>query len=251
MAVEQSGPSGWRLRRTAAARTLDPSEKGAINYFLGLAVCKLFADKLLGTPWLMHLDVFRPQLNAVLSGRSRPDLVGEIKGQQGWIVMECKGRLSVPDTTAKTKAKAQAQRVTSIDGQPPVLRIGAFAYFRSDVLEFHWEDPPDDATVARPIEVKSNEQMWRHYYSPVLELTRAQPRDAGALSHQRLLFVEDVDIQVGIHPAVLKLLELEEWNRARLVAEEVASSEPDSGYHSDGIRVVAGESWRRRFEEEQ
>jgi hypothetical protein len=74
MAVEQSGPTGRRLRRTAAAKTLDPSEKGAINYFLGLAVCKLFASKLLATPWLMHLDVFRPQLNAVLSGRSRADV---------------------------------------------------------------------------------------------------------------------------------------------------------------------------------
>jgi hypothetical protein len=67
MALEQSGPTATRLRRTAAARTLDPSEKGAINYFLGLAICKLFAAKLLNVPWLLHLDVFRPMLNPILT----------------------------------------------------------------------------------------------------------------------------------------------------------------------------------------
>ncbi len=56
MALEQCRPAAYRLRRTTAAKTLDPSEKGAVNYFLGLAICKLFADKLLQAPWLMHLD---------------------------------------------------------------------------------------------------------------------------------------------------------------------------------------------------
>ena len=32
MAVELSGPGAWRLRRTTAEKTLDPSEKGVINY---------------------------------------------------------------------------------------------------------------------------------------------------------------------------------------------------------------------------
>ncbi len=77
MALEQSGPVAYRLRKTEAARTLDPSEKGAVNYFLGMTLCKLFSAKLLNAPWLMHLDVFRPGLDVVLKGRSRPDLVGQ------------------------------------------------------------------------------------------------------------------------------------------------------------------------------
>ncbi len=84
MALEQSGPSARRLRRTDAAKTLDPSEKGAINYFLGVTVCKLFCERLLQTPWLLHLDVFRPQLDPDLRGRSRPDLVGQTNnGEMG------------------------------------------------------------------------------------------------------------------------------------------------------------------------
>lgn len=91
MALEQSG---HRLRRTNAARTLDPSEKGAVNYFLGMTFCKLFAAKLLNTPWLLHLDVFGPQLNPILTSRSRPDLVGMEHGASRWHAFECKGRTS-------------------------------------------------------------------------------------------------------------------------------------------------------------
>jgi hypothetical protein len=45
MALEQSGPTAYRLRRTGTARELDPMEKGAVNYFIGMVMCKVFAEK--------------------------------------------------------------------------------------------------------------------------------------------------------------------------------------------------------------
>lgn len=250
MTVEQSGPMGRRLRRTTAAKTLDPSEKGAINYFLGLAICKLFASKLLTAPWMIHLDVCRPRLNPVLFGRSRPDLVGEIRGRKGWIAMECKGRVSVPDATAKKKAKQQALRLQTVNGIAPTFHLGAFAYFRSDVLEFYWEDPPNDVPVQRAIEASLDEDVWRYYYSPVLALIRSQPHYRDALT-EGLVSVQALDIQIGILPEVMKLLEAEHWDRARHFAEEAANEHPESSYQLDGIRVVAGPSWLQRFDEEQ
>jgi hypothetical protein len=195
--------------------------------------------------------VFRPQLNPVLSGRSRPDLVGEITGRKGWIALECKSRASVPDATATTKAKQQAVRLQSVNGNAPVFHIGAFSYFRSDVLEFYWEDPPGDGAVARPINVEVTEEVWRYYYSPVLELIRSRPDHLDAVSNGRLTAIEELDIEIGILPEVLKLVEAEHWDRARFVAEQATSELPDSGYRPDGIRVVAGPTWLRRFEEEQ
>ena len=94
MTVEQLSPTSRRLRRTPAAKSLDPSEKGAINYFLGMVLCKLFAEMELDAPWLLHLDVFRSRLNpGLLSGRSRPDLIGRTRGGQ-WVALESKGRVS-------------------------------------------------------------------------------------------------------------------------------------------------------------
>ena len=74
-----------------------------------MAICKLFAAKLLDAPWLLHLNVFRPMLNPVLTGRSHPDLVGQTQSGQ-WLAFESKGRVSSPAADAKNKAKAQAQR---------------------------------------------------------------------------------------------------------------------------------------------
>ena len=72
MALEQRPFSG-SLQRTDAFRSLDPTEKGAVSYFLGMVFCKLFASRFLHTMWLLHLDVFRDQLDsALLGGRSRP-----------------------------------------------------------------------------------------------------------------------------------------------------------------------------------
>jgi len=62
MAVEQDW-NGY-LSRTDAFAALDPTEKGMVSYFLGMTLCKVFASRLLLTPWLLHLDVFRPALGS-------------------------------------------------------------------------------------------------------------------------------------------------------------------------------------------
>lgn len=247
MALEQSGPTGRRLRRTNAARTLDPSEKGAINYFLGLAVSKLFAAKLLSTPWLLHLDVFRPQLDVVLKGRSRPDLVGKMP-DGSWIAMECKGRLSAPDEKTKNKAKAQSQRITSIDGKSPRLHIGAVTYFKSDILHFYLEDPPGDKSIARPIQFETTAAIWAHYYAPILGLIGVNERYRIALERGDLVRIEELDLEIGVHPRILSLLERQQWQEARNVAARIAD-EHRSAYQMDGIQVRAGESWQVAFRE--
>ncbi len=71
--------SNARLRRSFAYDALDPSEKGAISYFLGLTIAKLFAERYLHVPWLSHLDVYWSTLKPLMYGNtgSRPDLVGQ------------------------------------------------------------------------------------------------------------------------------------------------------------------------------
>lgn len=249
MALEQAGPAAWRLRRTTAAKTLDPSEKGAVNYFLGLTMCKLFAAKLLDTPWLLHLDVFRPQLNAVLSGRSRPDLVGQNRFGQ-WLVIESKGRASQPTRDAKAKAKDQARRLTSINGVTPCLKVGGISYFRGDVLQFYWSDPSGPS--ARPIEIEADETViWAHYYRPFLSLIHSNPRLHEVMLREPILMpVEGLDLQIGVLPEVLRLLDEQQWLKAHLVSETIEPG-PLEGYHQDGLRVVAGETWVRKFEQEE
>ena len=239
MAVEQRPPRA-SLYRTSAFRSLDPTEKGAVSYFLGMAVCKLFADRLLGTTWLLHLDVFKDQLDPkVVGGRSRPDLVGQNHFGE-WHAFECKGRSSVPNADERRKAKAQAQRLTRVDSTDCALHVGAISYFRQDKLEFHWRDPePKDTEELGSLSVEPTEDAWRHYYAPALALEAAG--GSVAMSDARA----GADVEVEIRPDVRERLDAGEWTAARSRAHEMRDVMGEEGFHADGIRVRAGEAWRQ------
>ena len=228
------------LCRTDAFKSLDPTEKGAVSYFVGMAVCKLFASHLLNTPWVLHLDLFREQLSpVVLRGRSRPDLVGE-DGNGAWHAFECKGRSSVPNAADRRKAKAQAQRLVRVDSTDCSLHVGAIAYFRQDELEFHWRDPdPEEAEKLEPFEVRLPEDAWRHYYEPALALAT----DAGTATPSEGRAAVDIDVE--IHRSVHEPLRERSWAAARSLAREIEPRLREEGFQADGVKVMAGESWRR------
>ena len=236
MALEQR-PFRGGLYRTSAFRSLDPTEKGAVSYFLGMTICKLFASEFLHTSWLLHVDVFRAQLDpALLGGRSRPELVGQ-DDTCAWHAFECKGRSSMPSAEDRQKAKRQAQRLVRVDSTDCSLHVGAISYFRRDELEFHWRDPDtEDPETIEPIKVSLPEDAWRYYYAPALALATADPKDARAVA----------DVKLEVHPTILDLLLAADWAAARRRAGELGRALQERGFRPDGLRVVAGESWRRK-----
>lgn len=236
LAVEQN-PKG-RLDRTSAFRSLDPTEKGMVSYFLGMTLCKLFASRFLQTPWLLHLDVFGASLDAKSLGRSRPDLIGE-DNAGNWHAFESKGRSQSPSTADKHNAKLQAQRLVSVGGVPSTLHIGAVTFFQGDRLKFYWRDPAADSDDT--IEVPEPDGEWRHYYAPALSF-----HDLGG-SAPSVREKELADVKVEIHPKILNLLREGQWLMARTTATEMADELKSESYFADGLRVFAGSSWGRPF----
>ena len=157
--------SNGAIRRSAAYDGLDPSEKGAISYFVGLTITKLFVGMQLDVPWLMHVDVYRQQLQLV-HGSSRPDLVGRnVAGD--WIVVESKGRSRGHDKKALLRAKTQAQQVVSIGGAQPALRLALVAHFQDDLLQCSVDDPDDNGPREKRIELPLSEKdLLEGYYRP-------------------------------------------------------------------------------------
>jgi len=250
MTLEQGSPTAGRLRRTAVAKSLDPSEKGAVNYFLGLTLCKLFAEMKLGAPWLLHLDVFRSQLNpTLLGGRSRPDLVGQTNNG-AWVALESKGRASSPAEDVKVKAKQQAERLIAVNGTLVQFRIGAFAYFKNDTLRFFWRDPqPDGVEPRNPIRLKVTDDIfWRHYYQPILALVGSD--QAAKIEHDDIpVPIKEADLKIKILPEVMRLLRLEKWQDVGHWCMEHKIALAKGEFHGDGVQIIAGDSWTKRFEE--
>ena len=250
MTLEQGSPRARRFRRTAAARNLDPSEKGAMNYFLGLTLCKLFAEKTLGAPWMLHLDVFRQQLNPrLLSGRSRPDLIGCTPTGE-WLALESKGRVSPPSADAKKKAKDQAKRVVSVNGDPVAYRIGGFSYFKDETLKFYWKDPqPDGTEPANAIRLElSEDDLWKAYYRPIAELFRSA-QSAGFEQRESAILLEEADLELKLQPEVLQLLRVGKWKDAGQWCLEHSNRLAEGKVRGDGLQILAGDTWRSPFKE--
>lgn len=240
MALQSSGVYDPTLLRTNAARNLDPTEKGMVNYFLGMTFCKLFAEAMLDTPWLLHLDVFRPELDVELSGRSRPDLIGQDNSLQQWHGFECKGRVSRPDAKTISKAKSQARRLRSVNGVPFALHIGAIAYFRHDELHFYWCDPDFEEEEPDPIDLALPDDVWRHYYGVVAEvITQSEEQESGHMYAS----IEQCDVEIVVHRAIAEHVASRRWNEARTAALRASEQFAADEFPVDGIRVTAGESW--------
>jgi hypothetical protein len=164
---------GNRLVRSPAFMHLDPSEKGAVSYFLGLTMAKLFSEKLLNVPWLLHLDVYRDQLdvNGSLISRQKPDLIGLSSARQ-WIIVESKGRANGLTRNLLQNGKQQTRMIRSIDKKRPYLRISAATYFSRNELEFAWKDPDDEAKDAINIVTKTEDYL-RNYYRLIFTILTA------------------------------------------------------------------------------
>ena len=249
MSLEQSSLAAYRLKRTDAAKTLDPTEKGAVNYFLGMVFCKLFASKLLNTTWLLHLDVWKDDLNAVLSSRSRPDLIGRDDRSMDWHSFESKGRISPPGTDVKSKAKAQAMRIVSVDSKPCKYHIGAITYFKNDTLNFYWRDPVPQNS--KQIDIPFSDEDLEHYYRPIIDLIHSRPNQMEhMLKGQFFADFAEEDFQLTVHPTVLSAITENRWKDLLDITQKIRQEE-DSKYNPDGLALIAGETWRQPFSKKE
>ena len=253
---------GGALRRSDTYRhALDPSEKGAYSYFLGLTTAKLLAERFLETPWLIHLDVYWTHLNPTMAWHSRPaafrrrkpDLVG-LDAARKWVVLETKGRTDQPKSDVLPKAKQQTRFLRRIGGQYPVLRAGVVAYFDDDDFEAVWEDPEaPEAEVDAEVDTGA---FLRAYYEPLANLTAegitAETTDD--LPELRVTYLEEIDVTVGLDNRVIGWLNSGEGQFPQLGGSRtllpdarfpvVQGEQPVGGYlGSDGVLVSLGPNW--------
>lgn len=220
---------------------LDPTEKGATSYLLGLVMAKLMSQIYLGVPWLMHLDVYRDRVEARLSGRSRPDLIGQNVANE-WVVVEAKGRTGPRDAGALAQAKNQAGEIVSIGGDHPILRVGLMAHFTKGWLEVDWEDPErEESQEEVRVDLRGSE-LKEGYYRPFERLfTTLRDRTTTEMigdQEFRIVPVETADLEVGRAVAHSRHVGLEYQRFWQGIHREGRVA-----VGGDGILVRLGRSW--------
>jgi hypothetical protein len=252
----EASPAFWAL---------DGSEKGAVTYFLGLALAKLAAERHCNVPWVLHLDVYsratNPSLRTVRvvlagAGRRRPYLIGQ-SSSGDWLVLEAKGRTGHVDNVLRLDAKEQTQLISTINDRPPTWRIASIASFRGGSLAVDLIDPADPRPEAVPLDLPPDDFL-RTYYALILDLVRD-----GVIIHigreERAFitrFISDADLTVGLDIRLYTELTREEDNsdtrglRGRLhdllAANPVGERGTAEGVErvgGDGILVKLGSRW--------
>ncbi|MAN75361.1 MAG: hypothetical protein CME84_14925 [Henriciella sp.] len=144
---------------------LDPTEKGGINFYLGMISAKLCADIVLDIDWLIHLSWMKENhALTLLAGKSAPDMLGK-KADGTWSVFEAKGRNGGLLEADARKAKDQSNKAIAVDGTLCDLHVGG-VLFRDPSSGrhcYHWRDPkPDDD---RQYYLETNRNTWIQYYA--------------------------------------------------------------------------------------
>ncbi|MFC1976405.1 hypothetical protein ACFLXQ_08395 [Chloroflexota bacterium] len=251
------GPADTHLRQSPAYQHLGPAEKSANSYFLGLTAAKLFAEKLLNTPWLLHVDTYSRHIEADLSWKL-PDLVG-LDRQLAWLVLEVKGRSNWLDQRVVKKAKQQAQTLTRIAGCQPGLQVGFCSYFTGITKTFkvYLVDPPVKDKLGNGNNLDLTlETYLSAYYGLVFDtLTAEYGGESTAVTYRkhtyRVKSIAEADLQLGLDEQIYALLQSGDKslskNMATGLSDVTSPSDEDEaqttvGY--DGIYVRLGDSWR-------
>lgn len=235
-----------RLQKSTLYQELDPTEKGAASYFMGMVAAKILCARLLDTPWLLHLSMFQATGGTVfLRGRSQPDLIG-IDRMGRWTVAEAKGRSNGFSADALTKAKQQTSRLRRINGVLPNVRVAVQAYF-SPSLCFAISDPED--IDEEPIDLLLDEDAAiRQYYSFPLEATQAPTRrEMHGGREFDLTVIDEVGVTIGLSREIRQFLEGDNQmtfagvrDRNQATANQV---ETESAVFADGLLIELDERW--------
>ena len=141
----------------------DPTEKGFINYRLGMMFMKVAAENFLSTPWCVHYAWMKQNGEATTPTKSSPDLLGYDPSLSEWRSLEAKGRNGSLSNDDLLKAKTQAEQVTHVNNQPVVAHIGGGTYRVGNQLRFKWQDPEPRGKIKLTCPVDA----IRNYYAGV------------------------------------------------------------------------------------
>ena len=258
-----SSPQG-EFFKTDTYKNLDPSEKSAISYFLGLSFAKLVAHRLLSVPWLVHLDCL--DLPIDIKGNNRPDLIGTNLSRE-WCVFEAKGRTHNIAKKLIQKAKNQARMIKRINGKAPRIRGVSLTHFSPDKLRLYLEDSDETNSDAVDLEIPDGEDLFlESYYQPFVSLTEnrtATTRKTGVVRMRgreiNWVNLEEVDLDVGLDSQIQEVLTSEyraenalmsiaylysqNTNEFAVRVQDHPSNNDTTFIGGDGVFVRLGASW--------
>jgi hypothetical protein len=191
--------------KAPAYKFLDPSEKTAVSYFLGMAQAKITCELLLGVPHLIHLDSVLQLLGAP-TRTSRPDLVGyDAFSRQFSISVEAKGRSGGWFDNVIDKAKDQARLMPAVIGLKSNVCVASLAYFGSrGRWEAYLEDPP--RTNHQVDDIQPSTLLIGYYRPLVAAMLEAGISESDSSDIEAVSNLPGLDAKLGLPEPIVRAL---------------------------------------------
>jgi hypothetical protein len=257
---------------------LDPSEKRAVSYFLGMTQAKIMCERLLLAPHLIHLDAFLAAIGK--STRvSRPDLVGlSLPAMDVTIAVEAKGRTGGRDHKVIRVAKEQARSLPGVLSTSSALRVASVASLGA---KWRWQSYLEDPYgPVQALDSLTPGALLTAYYRPLVAAVLETPPEQ-VIDDEVTTIAElpGMDLALGVPSAIVAIVntlppigpvaadQLIETGAALLQVvpnrwftseEEEGIYEPDTEFFldrqdtlrpytgRDGVYVRPGTSWLRQ-----
>ncbi|WGQ14522.1 hypothetical protein [Sphingobacterium faecium] len=188
-------------------------QKRIVSYNLGMAVAKLYAEKLLNIPNLIHVESLK-KVNAItfvnqVDKSKEPDLVGQTSNGE-WHVFEAKGTSSKYLTTKISEAKEQARQIQTIHGANPSTISACATSFGADKIFTKIVDPPNEK--GKEIEIDIS-KFFDNYYSPFFAMREASNSSFKTNKFENIEFnsidihTNTLNLTIGIETEVYELIQ--------------------------------------------
>lgn len=207
----ESNPNGIYLHPIFNGYVSD--QKRIVSYNLGMAVAKLYAEKLLDIPNLIHVESLK-KVGAITftnkTDRSKePDLVGQTHNGE-WHVFEAKGTSSKYLNNKINEAKEQARQVETIHGMNPSTISACATSFGNDRIFSKIVDPNGEK--GKEIEIDIS-KFFDNYYSPFFALREASNSSFKTNKFDNIEFnsveihTDKLNLTIGIDTEIYELLQ--------------------------------------------
>lgn len=188
-------------------------QKRIVSYNLGMAFAKIYAEKLLEIPNLIHVETLKKHgaitFHNTGGKRKEPDLVGHTADGL-WHVFEAKGVSRNQLNTKIIEAKNQANEVDTIHGNPPATLSACATYLNSQKILSRIEDP--EGKRKKQIEIKTNE-YFEMYYNSFLSLKEMIGEDPKKEKfeefnyYQFRILTNKLNLTIGLDEEVYELIQ--------------------------------------------
>jgi len=239
------GAMDTHLVQSPNYQRLGAAEKSTASTFMALITAKLFAAKLLHSPWLSKGDAQSQSAGAV-----------GLDKEFHWIVMKAKGRSNRLDQRLVRKAQKPGGPVSVAD-KSPKQQVAFFSYFTAvnKTLKAYWVNLPSTAHHSNLHLDISPDAFLRAYYALIVDFLAADYGGKVEITTfagrtYRVKNIPEIDGQIGLEEKIYHLLRSGDkispksftFDRAEDTSPEKEEAKITVG--QDGVFIRLGDAWR-------